>query len=441
MNEGARLPPALGPIAEVLALADSFALCIVTGPRDRRDSVYLRLTSSLSEEFELVRHRLDRDGLDFFDVLTGGDGIHPRVVFMSGLERMSDATRRDVTVRLNLLRDSWAPHPARVILWLPAWGLREFRKLAPDLFHWRSCLVPLHDADLPIGTETEYLVWACERYGGARESGPAPVDAIEIRRIADGHRTIYTGFSFMERNQVLRTVARYLAMVRLQAEGPADLDLTSRAGDVYQLEASPPLPLLLDAADLAGRLPPDLDWNIITRAAGIPLSAQGITLLDRANQEVLVLLEGIDRLDLSPGTPGGNLWEWLDRQRHLRVVAFVATYPPLPLLGWTRRRPLSEEIESSRASGAPPDVLLRRLLHDLFPRPSDVFLLMEHLFGAEVAQLLPAEPLDARTKLEGLLRRRALIDAGFFEQLKALRPAHSKLIDFVAREYLGAPAR
>ena len=43
MSDPAGLPAALAPIAEVLALADGFALCVVTGPRDHRDSAYLRL--------------------------------------------------------------------------------------------------------------------------------------------------------------------------------------------------------------------------------------------------------------------------------------------------------------------------------------------------------------------------------------------------------------
>jgi len=440
VNEGARLSPALAPVGEVLTLADSFALCVVTGPRDHRDSVYLRLTSSLAGDFELVRHRLDRDGLEFFDVLTGGDGLRPRVVFMSGLERMSDASRMDAIVRLNLLRDSWAPHPARVILWLPAWGLGEFRRLAPDLFHWRSCLVALHDADLPIRTQTEYLVWACERYGGARDSGPSPVDAVAIRGIAEAHRDVYTGYSELERAQVLRTVTRAMARARLVAADPGDLDVTSREDDLIQFERSPRLPLLLHAADLAGRLGPDVDWRSVVRAAGIPMIDPLITLLSRGHQRVHVLLDSIDRLDLSPGSPGGRLVAWLEHQRFIvSVAAFVTDGPPPALAGWTPRQPAHETTEQLVALGLRPENVLSLLLYDLFRAPGDnMHLLIEHLFGPEVARLMAAEGHDPDT-VGIFLKRHALVDATFFEQLKALRPLNARQIDVVARSWFATP--
>ena len=451
MNGRAGLPAALAPIAEVLALAGSFALCIVTGPRDHRDSVYLRITASLADDLEFVRHRLDRDGLEFFDVLTGGDGVRPRVIFMSGLERMSDEARRDATRRLNLLRDSWAPHPARVILWLPAWGLGEFRKLAPDLFHWRSCLVALHDADLPIRTETEYLVWACERHGGAREVTPvSPREVQQIHHITDEHRVAYVGWSGQERVLLLRTATRYLARTRLEMSAGCqpDLDILAAGTNEVTPDARPSVPLLFQTADMAGRLALEPGWLSYGRAAGIPLADSATDFLSRLGErgELTVLLDAIDRLDLSPGSPAHRLLAWLDHENPaIRVVAFIVDSAPPELDAWTRVDfNESPYWHISRTLQEGPDLrdAVKRLLRDLFATPRDNYLLADHLFGPEVADEVPSWSTfdESAERLTQILEQRGLLDASFFDQLKELRPAYAAAIDAVARTYLGPPA-
>ena len=447
MSDPAGLPAALAPIAEVLALADSFALCVVTGPRDHRDTVYLRLAASLTDEFEVVRHRLDRDGLEFFDVLTGGDGVRPRVVFMSGLERMSDEARRDTTVRLNLIRDSWAPHPARVILWLPAWGLGEFRRLAPDLFHWRSCLVALHDADLPIRTEIEYLVWACERFGRAnRVPLVTPVDVAEVWQWPNGRRTAHSGYSAQERSILLRSAMKTFATLRLQmgAVASRDLDVLSRRVEDGAPPTSPPLPLLFQAAAMAGRLVAEPGWLNAARATGIPLADEAPGFLDRLGERgsLIVLLDGFDLLDLSPGSPADRFLTWLQGVHPaIGIVEFTADALPGSAGGFygaRGERVVGDGYVFPRSFEAREAVVA--LLEDLFG-PDDILGLANYLFGPELLRMTPSDdpPIREAEQLTEVLERQDLLDPSFFEQLKELRPTYASAIDAVARFYLGAP--
>ncbi len=444
MTDGAGLPAALAPVAEVLALAQSFALCIVTGPRDHRDSVYLRLTNALAQEFELVRHRFDRDGLEFFDVLTGGDGARPRVVFMSGLESMSDASRKETIVRLNLLRDSWAPHPARVILWIPAWGLGEFRTLAPDLFHWRSCLVPLHDADLPVRSETEYLVWACERYRSAHGIEDLTQQEVGVfDRLLTDRRAVHVGFGASERAHLLRALTRTLAKRRLEAvQATADLDIVKPGHPAARRDDVARVPVWLDAADMAGRIGGPLGWSSVLRAAGAPIAdlTDGFWTGLSERAALVVFLDGFDRLDLRPGGSAAQLVTWLANDNPgIVIAAFIATHDPPPIFAqWIRCERMQSSaddapvVDPTNAADEPLVTLLATIVE-----PGELHRLALYLFGEPIAEQVPraGSPRDSAVSFVVALRRSGLIDASLFEQLAELRPRHAREIDAVAQQY------
>lgn len=453
MSEAPReLPPALASLAAVLELSQGFALCFVTGPRDHRDSVWLRLVRALGDRFELRRHRLDRDGMPQLADLAGGADDRPSVVFLSGLENMPDEPRQDITARLNLVRDAWAPHPARVIFWLPAWGLAEFRRLAPDLFHWRSNLTVLHDADLPVRDELEYLVWACERHRGLRSRvvtfrDETVVNLASLARI----RFVFVGFDTNERQALLRILLLLLGKLRLHemlaALGPEapDLDLLTGAG--LEAPASPlPAPLLLRAADLAGRTGPEPDWTTLAEAAGIPgVDAAAAVLADLgARGQLLVLLDGIDQLDLGPDSPGERLVNWLTRENPtVGCLAMTLEAPPAAIarsfhvLPRPPESPLLDTLVDQALSGRERVALL---LQHLFPNPEERQHLTEHLFGSKLAAAIPTlgTPAELARALVDLLERHGLLDAAFFEELKRLRPSRAGDIDAAARAWLGA---
>lgn len=444
------LPPALTSLATVLELAQGFALAFVTGPRDHRDSVYLRLVRALGDRYEFVRHRLDRDGLALFDVISCGADDRPRVVFLSGLESMSDETRRDVTARLNLVRDAWAPHPARIVFWLPSWGLAEFRRLAPDLFHWRSNLTALHDADLPVRDELEYLVWACERYRTISWAFDASIELL-ASELATYKRDIVLGYSAEERRVVLHFIALVAASLRLAATVRADartrdaLDVLSSSSRIFRRprpHVFPPAPLLLRATDLAGRLEPEPSWDTLTRAARIPGDEGAASTLSSlcARSELLVLLDGVDQLALTPGSPAERLLSWLGHgPSALLLLAAKASLPPV-LASWNLRHLKHlEPLAQDRSPDATARLRLARLLQHLFPG-SELRLLCSHLFGPELAAQLPTRDTDSELAAHFIVicERRGLLDAAFFAELQRIRPSRARDIDAAARAWLGA---
>ena len=90
-----------------------------------------------------------------------------------------------------------------------------------------------------------------------------------------------------------------------------------------------------------------------------------------------------------------------------------------------------------------PRQALEALLLELFPTPGDLSKLAHYLFGREIAYAMASERslhLDA-TDFTRFLDRRGLLDTGFFEQLKVLRPSHALEIDSIAHTYFTPPAR
>jgi hypothetical protein len=416
------LPPAFERLATVLELSSAFSLSFVTGPRDHVDSVYLRLVRALGGSHEFVRHRVDRDGVNLRAALGGGSGERPRVVFVSGLERMSDETRTDASARLNLVRDSWGPYPAQVIIWLPSWGLAEFRRLAPDLFDWRSSLTVLHDADLPVRNELEYLVWLCERLGRPAQGSGAEANQLQsVLWTTDRHPEAHVyGLDAAGRDWQIRDLAERLALARLAATCPHALDLLA-PGVAASRE---PVPLALRAVDVAGRLGA-AGWDSLARAAGIPHAPEFPDLLATLAQrgELVVMINGPDLLDTS------KPWlDWLD-----------ATYPQLPrLLLFAQGGPPSAPQAARPGHADPARTGLEGLLAELFPREHDVREAARYLFEQDVADELPKDRTIERLIDDwiGAGERRGMIDRHFFDELKRIRPRLADRIDEVARAYL-----
>lgn len=450
------LPIALRPIGEVLELASGFALCVITGPRDRSDSVYLRLVRALGQEFEFVRHRVDIDDVDLLAVLRGGDASRPRAVFVTGLEYMPDGAREDAIVRLNLVRDSWASHAARVILWLPSWGLSEFRRLAPDLFHWRSKLAALHDVDLPVRDEEEYLVWVCEHLIGTwgRQRWPDAFPSI-LRSLRVDHRRIMpldwakrenrgvlTGFDPTERTRLLHDISLHAAVCRVSeldgtSSSPRDLDVLLRTGRVriIQGDGGPDfLPLLMRAPEVAGRLQSPADWVAIARAVGVPGAETAAPMLAELAEtgELCVLLDGFDLLDLRPGS-SAQTWLAALAAEHprLRILASSAADASPAFAGWSvaRKRDAGPRPLASETLDA-----LVTLLSRIFT-PGELAAWFTYWFedggvprpsADDTAQAAAARMIEA-------MATHGLLDAAFFEELKRLRPRELHSIDAIER--------
>lgn len=428
------LPPAFARLATVLELSSGFSLSFVTGPRDHVDSVYLRLVRALGDAHECVRHRVDRDGVNLRDVL-GGGGERPRVVFVSGLERMPDRARADATARLNLVRDSWGPYPAQVIVWLPSWGLAEFRRLAPDLFDWRSNLTVLHDADLPVGDEEQYLVWAAERHARREHTGLRTDILTAIAMTDRATRLVLAGYGAAERDIVLRDATAILARTRLH--DPPDLDLSLRHGPVRFAPAL--APVLLRATELPGVQDPLDLWLVVARAAGVPGPETAAPILSAlaVQRQLVVLLDGVDQLPIPDDGPVGRFFARLTGTPAL-LVALAAGEPPAQFSSWERVQ---------REAGAPrtgdddtlqPYASLAWLLASLFEDPDSLILLAAHLFGPDVSsELSPSGSRDEVAEEFVLVcRRQGLLDAAFFAELARIRPHRARDIDDVARAWL-----
>lgn len=422
------LPPALGRLERVLALATGFSLHFVAGPRDHRDSVFVRLARALGGRFEFVRHRVDAEGVMLLEKLAEGAGERPRVVFVSGLERMGEAERQDATRRLNMNRDTWAGYPAQVIVWLPAWGLREFRDLAPDLWHWSRSLTTLHDAVLPVVDELEYLVWVCERYGGERVRHEDVWWFFEP--FLQGMSGLVHGLDSAERSRLAVHATGTLAGARLErrlaAEGQA-LDLDTRG--VWGANAKLPIdvtPVLVRASEAAGHLDP-AGWTSLVQAAGVPGGEQAAGLLAElaGRGELLVVLDGFDLLD--PDSEGGAA-RWL---RWLREENPKITVIEVPGAGAaTERAAVAEDSSSGRIA----------IFLSFAFRPEELLRLAVFMFGEEFARVLPAmderSPEDWIFEFVTACERRGLLDAWFFAELIRVRPKFAEQIGAIARAYL-----
>lgn len=427
------LPPALTRLAAALELSSGFTLFFITGPRDHENSVYLRL-HALAGDHELVRHYLlGRHRIDLIDTLAAGSDERPRVVFVSGLESMATDIRREVIERLNLLRDSWAPYPARVVFWLPSWGLAEFRRIAPDLFDWRSGLVTLNDADLPIRDEHEYLVWASERHKGTRSLIAPPRQWASLRQWMDQlpNPAVVADLDPAERHRMARVIVSIFA-TDTRYNGTRGTDSRDRPQRKF------PVPVLVRAPDAAGKLDPKMPWLALARAAGIPGpdTAADVLAAVAAEQRLLILLDGFDQLGLDDGS-AARLWleHFLAHDPPIWMIATTSAAPsagffaPWPRAPTENRGSLTDTDELAR-----PHLDLVHLIQTLFPTSDDLTTLATYILGVEADELpSDAPPEHLATRLVLACARRGLLDAFFFAELTRMRPAHAPEIATIAR--------
>ncbi len=143
---------ALAPVRQVAELSEGLALALIVGPGVLAQEGLEQIRSEVGGGREALWHRFDSQGADLAATLSTARSPSP-VLLAHGLERLDAATRQDVEVRLNLLRDSLARFRALVVLWIPNDELEAFRRRCPDLFQWRALILRLTEADLlPAGT-------------------------------------------------------------------------------------------------------------------------------------------------------------------------------------------------------------------------------------------------------------------------------------------------
>ena len=137
------------------------ALILVSGPRFRAEEGLALIRRQLPAERPTLWHRLDYGGPDIARVVARNESPEP-IVLVHGLEYVSFRDLPQLESELNLLRDNLAALDATIIIWIPSDGLADFQRHCADLFHWRSLLVTLSDADVPVShavvTTRQYLV-------------------------------------------------------------------------------------------------------------------------------------------------------------------------------------------------------------------------------------------------------------------------------------------
>ncbi len=137
----------LAPIRQIAELCEGLALVLLVGPRGAARRGLERVRAAVGSDRETLWHRFDRRGADLPATLSTASSSRP-VLLAHGLERLDTEARREVEVRLNLLRDSLARNRALVVLWIAQDDLEDFRRRCPDLFQWRALLLQLTEVDL-----------------------------------------------------------------------------------------------------------------------------------------------------------------------------------------------------------------------------------------------------------------------------------------------------
>lgn len=151
-------------LALVASVSEGLALVLVTGPDYRAEEGLARLVEAIPADRPRLWHRLDRDGPTLAAQL-GGDG--EPVLLVHGLQYLETPRRTEMEARLNLLRDTLVARRTLLLLWIPGSRAEEFRQHCADLFQWRTLLLELGEADVPIDPALEarrrYLAELLER--------------------------------------------------------------------------------------------------------------------------------------------------------------------------------------------------------------------------------------------------------------------------------------
>src|SRR5215470_10048946 len=90
---------------EALERAHRLALILLVGPPDRANEARARIAAKLPSQLHVHSYRIDRQGPDILSFAESLGESFP-IVFVHGFERIDDAQREDIEIRLNLLRDA-----------------------------------------------------------------------------------------------------------------------------------------------------------------------------------------------------------------------------------------------------------------------------------------------------------------------------------------------
>lgn len=209
-------------------------------------------------------------------------------------------------------------------------------------------------------------------------------------------------------------------------------------GDTTDLVMTP-APLLVRAADAAGRLDETSGWIEIARAGGIPGPHSAAPVLaDLADRvELLVLLDGFD--SLAAHSPAHRFVRWLT-DTPARLVAFTAGLQPASMTGWSVRPRNPVDLSDARMelfAGSSVKSVLGGLLARLFPEPEDLHLLAAHLFSPELSDELKlgGSRLETAHRFIRILERHGLLDRSFFAELMRMRPHQADEIQAVADQF------
>lgn len=139
---------------------DKLSLVFVTGPGDVAETGLRQVGDLLEDRREVLWHRLDESGTDLAGSLQDATS-EQTVLLVHGLEALEQERRRNVERGLNLGRDALTDLRSVVVFWIPTEELDDFRRIAPDLFHWRSHLATaVHDEiEADLVTRWRYLKW------------------------------------------------------------------------------------------------------------------------------------------------------------------------------------------------------------------------------------------------------------------------------------------
>ena len=146
---------ALAQIVQISRLSDGLALVILAAPATHTREGLERIAATLTRDREVLWHDLDHRGVDLNETLALAARRPALLVY--GLERLVDQERHRVEEGLNLARDSLVTSRALIVFWIDEQLLDEFRRLCPDLFHWRSLLLRLNEDDLRLPAATVEL--------------------------------------------------------------------------------------------------------------------------------------------------------------------------------------------------------------------------------------------------------------------------------------------
>ena len=319
-------------IAQTLSLSDALALVFIVGPGDRPVEGFAKVRAALPAESEILWHRLDRDGPAIAPTLDQAKTSCP-VVFVHGLERLPEKARKEAEVRLNLLRDAFSYRRAAVLFWVPSEVLDEFLLRCPDLYAWRSLMVVLDRADVPLSEEL-----LARRAFLARERtrlGDWPNDADEPYVIPDDSPATRVAFSeWVSRLQrgILFGPAGSGKTGTLRSFAWRQIDLAQGTGDL-----SYPVPLLIAGPRLALVLESDGDDHSQLWHLGLLTDARLTISIEHwaGRGEVMLLVDGLDEL---PPRSRSQMLAWLKcvAQEWPRMQILVSSRPDPSLLdlGW-----------------------------------------------------------------------------------------------------------